>query len=71
MRKKKFLCVGNKVNEDFDMKQIFNGLNREGGRISLATLCEFFIQTYENRYVGIDYDSQKKMITISMPIFER
>lgn len=66
-----FLCVKNYVDEKFTMRSIIEGLKRKKGGISLATLCEYFIRAYDDRYVKIDYNKEEQTIVIGLPIYER
>lgn len=64
----KYLCIKNKVKDDFDIENVKNGLSRKGNGISLATICEYIIREYPNRRAKIILD--ENYFTLALPIFK-
>lgn len=62
-----YLFLKNRVKDTFNPENIKRGLRREEAGISLATICEFFIYNYDNRFVKLIMDNE--YFTIGLPIF--
>lgn len=63
---KEYLYFENLVEDGFNEANVISSLRREGNGISLATICEFFIENYTNRYVSLEFGEYFK---IGLPIF--
>lgn len=63
-----YLYFENPVAEKFCIETVLSGLRREGNGISLATICEFFIENYNNRFVSLEIGETFK---IGLPIFKK
>lgn len=63
---KEYLYFENLIEDGFNEANVISSLRREGNGISLATICEFFIENYTNRYVSLEFGEYFK---IGLPIF--
>lgn len=72
-----YLCVTNKVLEDFTMDSIMEGLQRKGDGISLATTCGFFDYFYKVGANGTNGDNipcvkinlDRNILQFCLPLF--
>ncbi len=62
-----YLCICNKVKEDFDIKKITDGIERKGEGISLATIGEYFLREYKDRCLNITLENET--LIVKLPIF--
>lgn len=67
-KEKEYLFIKNKVKDTFKIENIKRGLQREEAGISLATICEFFIYNYEERFVKLII--KEGSFAIGLPIFK-
>lgn len=66
-----YLFFENLVKESFSFSSIMNGLRRVDEGISLATISEYFIYNYNDRFVKINegINEDKRNLQIGIPIF--
>lgn len=67
-KEEEYLFFKNKVKKTFSKESIERGLRREDAGISLATICEFFIYNYKERYVKLLM--YEESFAIGIPIFK-
>ncbi len=70
-RDKGYLCVENRVNDDFSFSKIISGLNRNGDGISLATFANIAIDiTRSKEALKVCYSKKEKILTFKILLFE-